>query len=710
MHQKVIISLIALIACIFSLRSEKTDSLKNIIAKNGGNPDLYLKLADQFIESNTDSALFYAEKAMQSGLTVKPYQRANALFTIGEAYYQQGNYEIARDSYRKALSIYESIDSLQKYSSTINNIGMTYERVDQYDTALVYYNKALKINLENKFSIELAHNYNNIGMIYYNWGKYDEAIAYYKRAMAIDKKLKKKSDLAIDYNNIGLSYFYLKNFELALDYFNKAVDLEISLKKEENLAPYYNNVGLVYYQQKNIDEAIKYFELALKISEKLKNAENVSLYLTNIGAVYIVSKNDFAKGFDYYNRSIELSLKHGFKKSLAGAYRAYYKAYVRLNDYKKALEFFELHKTYLDSIFNENSQKQIDEFKIKYESEKKEKDNLLLKQDNKLKEIENRKQKTLIYVFIGGFVLILLLLLIIYRSLRIVKHQKEQISEKNEELNQQNEEIAAQRDEIQYQKQTVEEQNKNINDSIHYAKRIQKAVLVPDEDITRLLRGHFILFKPRDIVSGDFFWTSVMGNKIIIAAADCTGHGVPGAFMSMLGVSFLNEIVSRNADLHANEILNKLRNQVIKALHQSEKEVGTDDGMDISLCIINQEEKSMEYAGANNPLWLFRKDEVIEYAPDKIPVGIYKKDIESYTLHKIQLLENDMVYLFSDGFADQFGGDGKRKLMKSGFKNILQKIHNQPTDIQRDVLWTFYSNWKGNLPQVDDILVIGIRI
>ncbi|MBI5217887.1 MAG: SpoIIE family protein phosphatase [Bacteroidia bacterium] len=329
------------------------------------------------------------------------------------------------------------------------------------------------------------------------------------------------------------------------------------------------------------------------------------------------------------------------------------------------------------------------------------------------------------------------------RTAEVVK-QKEEILEKNEELTQQKEEITAQRDEIeaqrdeiQIQKQLIENKNQEVMDSIHYAKRIQHAILPPEEYVSKNLPEHFVLFKPRDIVSGDFYWVKMINYEILVSdfsmkkssknflifcVADCTGHGVPGAFMSMLGTALLNEIVNKytfetlhTATLKASDILDQLRENLITALHQTGKEGEQKDGMDIALCIYNMEAQTLQYAGANNPIYIVETGEshvstIREIRPDKMPIGIHSEENPPFKNHFIELQKGDAIYLFSDGFADQFGGPRGKKFMYKQLKDLLLVNSHLSMEKQKVLLEHNFDNWMGGIDQVDDVTVIGMRI
>ncbi|MCD4793829.1 MAG: transporter substrate-binding domain-containing protein [Bacteroidales bacterium] len=340
-------------------------------------------------------------------------------------------------------------------------------------------------------------------------------------------------------------------------------------------------------------------------------------------------------------------------------------------------------------------------------------------------DFEIKKPFYLEWWFIAPVILLILLtfLLVSKWRVRILQKQNEkleetvaertiEITEKNIELEAQKEEIEAQRDVAEEQRDEITHQKKEIEDSILYAKRIQNAILPPTKLISRLMPDNFILFKPRDIVSGDFYWAAEKNNITYYAAADSTGHGVPGAFMSMLGISFLNGIIrTSKKELKASEVLDQLKSKVIEALHQTGEAHEAKDGMDIALCKVNSKKNIVEFAGAFNPLYIVRDNEIIIYEADRMPIGIYDFDIgnDKFTNNVIQLEKGDALYTFSDGYADQFGGPKDKKFMIGRFKKLLLNIQDLPMDQQRKRLKDSLENWMENYEQIDDILVIGAK-
>jgi len=316
-----------------------------------------------------------------------------------------------------------------------------------------------------------------------------------------------------------------------------------------------------------------------------------------------------------------------------------------------------------------------------------------------------------------------------------VKERTKEIMQKKEEIETQKEEIESQLDITTYQRDTMAKQKQQILDSIHYAERIQSAILPPEEFLSEYFPEYFILFKPRDIVSGDFYWATRKDNKLVIAVADCTGHGVPGAFLSMLGMSFLNEIVNKSESIHANQILGQLRDYVIKSLHQTGKEGEAQDGIEIALCVIDIKKKELQYSGANTPIYLIRKNntnpvlsperrgisgrggkegangyKLMHIKADKMPIGIYENEVKPFTNYEIQLVKDDSIYLFSDGYVDQLGGLKRKTLRAKYFKQLLINIQDKTMQKQKKILEKKLETWKGDVEQIDDILVMGVRI
>jgi len=295
-----------------------------------------------------------------------------------------------------------------------------------------------------------------------------------------------------------------------------------------------------------------------------------------------------------------------------------------------------------------------------------------------------------------------------------VEKKTRSINKQKTELERRNQDLIKRNKKIKSQKKLLSQKNKEVKDSINYAKKIQSAIMPPEQYFQEILNDVFILFKPKDIVSGDFYWIKQVNQYVILVAADCTGHGVPGAFMSMLGMSYLNEIVQRREITTANEVLNELRKQIRNSLRQRGEPEESKDGIDMALCVIDEKKKVLQYCGANRPLYLIRDDngtpKLKEFKSDPMPLGYYRGKFKAFTNEDIKLEFGDVVYLFSDGFVDQKGGEEDKKYLSKNFKSLLMEIHAEPMKDQRMILDAVFSEWKGDNPQVDDVLVIGVRV
>jgi len=324
----------------------------------------------------------------------------------------------------------------------------------------------------------------------------------------------------------------------------------------------------------------------------------------------------------------------------------------------------------------------------------------------RLKAIE--KQKMLIWFFVIALILVSGLGYFIYRGYRIKKESNIKLEAKNRLITQQKDEIQQQKELAESQRDQIAYQKKHITDSIHYALRIQTALL-PSLELFSEKLDHFVLYKPRDIVSGDFYWVAEIGPQIMIISADCTGHGVPGAFMSMLGVSFLNEIILNKGIVQPDQVINSLREEIIRALKQKESHSELKDGMDICVCLLDPEKRSLQFAGALCPLWILSKGELTEIKGDKMPVAIHET-MKPFTNHWIDLKQGDTFYIFSDGFVDQFGGPNQKKYLSKNFKITLGEMQAKPMYEQGVELDRIFEEWREDVEQIDDVTVIGVRV
>jgi len=696
---------------VYRLQNDYTKSLKynqdalNLFKKateKTGEADCYVNFGlISAKKGEYDEALNFYEKALEIRIQIKDLKGQSACYNnIGNIYKNRGKYEEAIESFTKAKKIKVEIKDEKGAGISIYNIGNVQFINTDYENALINYQEALKIFEKIDFKSGVASCFSGFGMIYENWNENKKAIEYYEQALKIEQEVGNEYGIADGYNNIGNAYSQDSNYVEALEFYKKSLEIRQKIGYTQGIASSLSNIGITYSILGNYTESNKYLKEALVIVKDINNPyELVNIY-NAIGKNHLKSHQNI-EALTMFNKSLAVALEIDLKMMFPTNYLDISQTYDSMGNYKMA---YESHKKYSENwqnIYNDEKNRILTDMQTKYETEKKEQQIELLNKDKEIDAERIKQQKIIIYVFILGLLFIVVFSILIYRQYQQKKRANRELEIKNA---------------------LITHQKQEITDSIHYAERIQRAVLPVDSTFSDCLSDYFVLFKPKDIVSGDFYWMTTKNDKIIIVAADCTGHGVPGAFMSMLGVSFLNETVNDKGVIQANEILNEVRKSVIKSLQQTGKEGEAKDGMDISLCVIDSKNKKIEFAGANNPLYIVRKsadsEEVVlsEIKPDKMPVAIHIR-MDSFTNNVIDLVEGDNLYLFSDGFADQFGGPKGKKYKYKTFKDILINNANLPMKEQKKLLdssieeWKLYSDENGKpYEQIDDILVIGVRV
>jgi len=720
---KKILFLIPLFFASF-LFSQKTDSVKLLIEKENDNfkkVNLFVQLSKLYNGISKDTAIIFATNALDLARTTEDATTIiNCLHNLGKITLSVAKYDKALASYKESVEYSEKLgnDSLIAFSK--HKLGNVYLSQTLYDDALKQYLDALKIREKINDIEGIAATTNNIGTIYWNLGNQELAINYFKISLANEQKINNQKGIASSLNNIGL-VFWKENINLdsALYYINKSIELKLIIGDEEGIAKSYVNLSVIYRSLKEYQIAIKYNKKAIVIFQKYENKSNISNAYNNIGNCFYFLKQ-YELSLNYLYKSLEIAKEINSFEFLRDCY-----GYLSQTD--SAMGNFEIgfrHKfwasAYQDSVNKADYKSEVAEMETKYETQKIEKENdfqkLLINQQNAKAKIQNVIILLLILIVIGAIIFTIVLI----KQIKQKKQANSELSQRNFEILQQQEEIKTQCDEIEMQRDSINEkhkivsfQKKEIMDSIYYAERIQKAALPPDDFLNKIVPDHFIFFRPRNIVSGDFYWARQIENYITIAAADCTGHGVPGGFMSMLGISFLNEIITKKEVTKANQVLEELRIYVKNSLHQTGKIGETKDGMDIALCIIDTEKHILQFSGANNPMFYIKNSEnepIIEvFEATRNPIGIYIVE-KAFINHEINYTEGDVFYLFTDGYIDQFGGENNKKFLISNLKKLLINNHKQDMTTQKQLIEITINNWQSNHKQIDDMLIIGVKM
>ena len=598
----------------------------------------------------------------------------------------------------QAQNTQQRLDSLLKCLQTtpkdttraniLNSVGDIYLEQGEYPKALETFLQASKIG--HKEFVSLC----GIGVVYLYQGDYQMSLDY------LFKSLKYKDDEVYTLSAIGDAYQFQKEYPLARTYYNKV--LVCAKKQNKNVAGTINAIGTIFEYEGQNDSALVYYFKALKLAENdSTQSERLCDIYGGIGEIYL-KQNEYAEAIKYQNKSLELAHKIGYLISIKQIEDALSRIYEAMGDKAKAYEHYKKFIAMRDSLINEEATKKTVKAEMNFKFEK-EKELAKAEQDKKdaVKAQQLQNQRNIRNGFIGGFALVLIFSAFVFNRWRVTRRQKVIIEK---------------------QKHLVEEKKKEMTDNINYASRIQRAIL-PSDDFMKnpmLFPENFIINRPKDIVSGDFYWAYNYDNEYYVATADCTGHGVSGAMLTMIGSSLLNEIVIQRKITQPDLVLNTLRDEIIKALNQEGASEERKDGMDISFCKITYDISSslgiststykLECASANNNIYIVRNGEVIDIKADRMPVGKYIGDMKPFTLNKMDLQKGDMVYTLSDGFCDQFGGERGKKLMTKRFKEWAVELSCLDSEQIKAGLENRFDAWIGEGEQIDDVTILALKV
>lgn len=710
------------------------DSLNAIVTNKSSHDtsvaSAYLNLSGVLYVSNLDTMIPLcnaAEKIARKGLK-QPTNKAvktSFLKTLsgvynnkGFIYYNKGQVSKGLKYILISLDLIKELGDKEELATGLNNVGYIYNDLGEIEKAIEYYHKSLKLEEEIGNKQGIATSLNNLAFIYDKQGNIEKSLDYYYKSLAILKELKDKHNIARSLNNIGSMIERNGELDKALDHYQKSLNMSQEIGNKHGVAISFINIGLILEKKGMHEEALNYYYKSLKIREEIDDKDGITMSCNRIANLLLkMNKTTLAK--EYAIRSFNISEDLGFPQNIQISAQMLSEIYEQENNGMLALEMHKLSIQMRDSISNENTKQASVLQQAKYDYEKQKTiDDANHKRLLNEKQDEKERQKILTFSTGGILILVVVFLLFVFNRLQITRKQKHKIELQNTEL--------------EIQKKIVEEKNEEITDSIHYAKRIQAAILPPDKVVKESLPDSFILYKPKDIVAGDFYWLEKKNGKILFAACDCTGHGVPGAMVSVVCVNGLNRSVREHGLTDPAQILEKTREIVIQEFEKSEEDVK--DGMDISLCVLDG--NNLHWAGANNPLWIirhcgldpqsvdeiphqvrnddtqYRNDgnfELIEYKPNKQPIGKYAYS-EPFTNHTIELKKGDSIYIFSDGFADQFGGEKGKKFKLKSLKELFLSVQHLDMLEQKQVIDKTFENWKGQLSQIDDVCIIGVRI
>jgi serine phosphatase RsbU (regulator of sigma subunit)/Tfp pilus assembly protein PilF len=665
-----------LISSLTVIRGQSIDSLLYLLNHNlvRNDSDKFILLC-RIIENSADvkKDLNYCEQAVKLAekLHLNP---ARPYYYLGYSFLYSGDPASALEYFIKAANYYKEYGSDKSLASIYVAMADVYNMQNNHHNAKYYLKNAIEIFRKEKDSAALVSALQNLGYINLGSGLYDTALIVFSTTGEIFQKLGDTDKYAYCLGNAGLAYSRLSDFGKAEDYLLRAIEI---LKKRDDEYP-------------------------------------VTEFMIEYAGI-LQHKGEIKKAIACATQAFESAVKNGYKEYEGSAAYRLALLYKTSGKYDSAFYYQSLYINVNDSIKSgEYIIQKMADLRTEFE---------VAKAHAEVK-LSEQKRFILRIVTFGLAVILLLavgLIVLYYYNLKRSKMLTAELDERrillekqSKELLKQNDKIIKANEELKQLYEIANNQKEEIISSINYAQRIQTAVLPPETYITELINENFIFYKPKEIVSGDFYWIKQINQYIILTAADCTGHGVPGAFMSMLGISYLNEVVQRMEFPQANQILNELRKEIKHSLRQTGKKEESRDGIDMALCVIDTKNSVMQYSGANSPLYIISNTNgepvFKEIKADMMPVGVHFSGDKSFNNHEIQLEIGDTFYIFTDGFIDQIGGRANTRFSSKKFKKLLLQIHSQPLFEQKEILEQILKDWMREQPQRDDILVIGARV
>ncbi len=670
--------------------------------------------------------------------------RIRALHYLSVIYNMKNDFEHVNRTYIKLYELSESRADTLGMILALNNMAFAQIRNRKNNDATQSLEKALELATGFEISNHLlAGLYLNLGINYQNLQNIPKAIQYLNTSLDIHKRSKDDLNCAKICNILANIFLVKGDHHNASQHALKAIDYAKSYGNMQLLSTCYETYSKILKQGNDHTKALSYYEkyLALRDSlllierletqkrgdvfNKLVKAEKEQQLFIADEEVKDLMLKQLRLEMETKRQEVELLKRQSELESLEKE-----KQFHSLLISKKENET-RLQKALIQNLEQENS---LNALKI-IQKETEEKERLreieLLQSETKRKELElereTEKRKRIIWMLALSFLALLSMIIgmiAIFKRNRMLAEQKKVIESKNQSLEKANieitdknvqlsemaEEVRAQNDEITFQKELIEDKNKSITDSIQYASIIQNAVISDEKILFSLFKDHFVLLKPRDIVSGDFWWCTQKKHRIILAVADCTGHGVPGAILSILGISLLNEIVTHNPLIKANDLLQSLRKMVIESLSNTAGNDTPRDGMDISVCIFDTEKQVVEIALANHKICIVHNEQFEVVKGDNAPIGVGVGFNKPFTIQIKPIVAETKYYLFSDGFADQFGGEKGKKMNHKMFRDLLYSSSKNSMQQQQQILEQEFMNWKGNYDQIDDVTIVGVKI
>jgi serine phosphatase RsbU (regulator of sigma subunit)/Tfp pilus assembly protein PilF len=697
----------------FSLEEQREmDGLNAIIndpaAHDTARAAAYASLGEMLVVLDWDTVIVLSRKAQsiaERALSGRPSPTvaaalnrilADALNNIGYILNNQGDVAGALEHHRQCLAISEKMDDQAGMAYTYNNMGAIYLNMGDMARAVEYLQRSTRLREALGDSSALITSYNNLGVLLDEHDDDIKALEYYHKSLSMAEKMGKRKVVAQLYNNIATVEKERGNPALAMEYHLKSLSMREELGDRNGMAESLNNIGRLQEDAGDSEQALVSFRKSLALREQLGDPRGrASSHNSIAGLLFdqgLIGGPDGA--LHHAQQSLTLSRELGFPDEIKSAAYTLSRIYRKQGNGMEALSMYKLYITMRDSVENEKNRKSTIRMQFQYEFENKEalqaaeqekKDAIAAEQ------VKRREQER--NALMVGLVLVLGMAGFGFRAYRIKRRDNAIITE--------------QKQEVERQKAEVDLRNDEIMQSFDYARRLQEAVLPPMDRINDLFAESFILYLPRDIVSGDFYWMENSKGIIHLAVGDCTGHGVPGAMLSVIGLNSLNRCMADLGLTRPKDVLMQMTLDLLLTFEGSAATVR--DGMDIAFCSIDLEAMTLTYAGANNPLWVARNGEMTVLKADRRPVGHHDSEL-GFTQQQMHISSGDVIYLCSDGFQDQMGGPDDRKFMTRRLRDMLLHISGLPMEKQQETLLQTFMAWKDTGTQTDDVCVMGVRI
>lgn len=760
--------------CPLEIKSQNIDSIAAVLSKHVTDTSILRKSIVNLQKpsiagtSKADSLVNFILRQSESSNYTKGI--ALSYRYLGLQRFNKGDFKSSTSYFLKSLSLFDELVDSSAITASIQSLASSYFNMGKQDSAIFYCDKVIKIYSRRNELKNLASSYNTLGGIFWAKGDFAGAAESFYKSLDIKVKMGDSLGIANTYNNIGILYDSQQKLTEALEMYNKSLDLYQKKGIKRGIGRSCNNIAIVLKNLNRCGEAIEMLLKSLEIDKQLGNADDQGKTLNNIGQLYL-QMNDAHSSFKYFNEAKEIFQKNEnlngeaasvlnlgranlmlgntdhaltfFYQSLSMArkihsvelikesYEYLFKLNKKIGNSSLALCYHELFSNLSDSLRSVENLNKLDELKVKYEAEQKENEIVLLYKDNLIKKLEIERQKSInrLLILISSL-LLFIICLVVYgwftirkdnQNLHLKNHeinqQKEEIESQrdqlellNSKLNHQNEEILAQRDQIESKNFIITAANRRLTENIEYASRIQSALLPNTEIIKSYFSDHFIIYKPKDIVSGDFYWMWPQNNKLFFSIADCTGHGVSGAFMSILAYTFLKDSLITKSLINPADIVIYIKNEIENNLYSNIPRHDIKDGMDIIVCCYDRDDKSLEYSGAHSSFIHIRDNSLVSYKTERFSIGSHVNQAITFTNQRIKLQKDDKLVFFTDGYIDQLNEDRKRKIGVNAFKTLLQGTDNLSVIEQKQRVENFFDDWKGDYEQIDDVLIWSIKV